>query len=452
MYIKNREKLTSHGYKKGREAAIDIIEHTLYAADPYIATKNLVKLRRETLTIGSLHFDLSRKGNIYVLGAGKATFPIAKALEEILGEEKITEGLIIVKKGQNGTLKKIKIREASHPLPDRGGFNAAKEMMKIAKKGQKKDIVFCAITGGSSALAPLPIPSIGLEEKRKINELLLTSGATIREINAVRKHLSNIKGGKLALSIFPAEIINLTVSDVTGDPLDYITGPTVPDTSTFPEAISVLKRYDLRDKFPKSAINYLQNATPELETPKDFGEFNSLVHSFILIKSRIVCEAAAEKAKKLGFTPMILSTMLEGESKEVGAVFAGIAKEIKHYNRPLKPPCAIIAGGETTVKIYDKCGEGGPNQEFALSAALQLGSSSKVTIAAIDTDGTDGPTNIAGGLIDNSTMERAKEKGFNIFEHLVKHDTSRLLLSLDDAIITEATGTNANDLKILLVS
>lgn len=449
-YIKNRRKLSSHGYKKGREAAINIIEHTLCAVDPYVATKNLVSLCGEVLTVDRLHFDLSRRGNIYVLGAGKATFPIAKALEEILGE-RITEGLIIIKKGQGGTLEKIKIRRAAHPIPDREGLDAAKEVKRLTKKAQENDIVFCAITGGSSALMPLPVSGITLEEKRRINELLLASGTTIRETNAVRKHLSNIKGGKLALSIFPAEIINLTVSDVTEDPLDYITGPTVPDTSTFSEAISVLEQYNLWDKFPKSATYYLQNATPELETPKDFGGFESRVHSFILIKSGIVCEAAAEKARELGFAPLILTTALEGESREVGVVFAGIAKEIKHSNRPLPPPCAIIAGGETTVKIDGSCGEGGPNQEFALSAALQLASYNKVIIAALDTDGTDGPTDIAGGLTDDSTVERAKENGLDLFKHLLEHDASTILSSLGDAIVTGSTGTNTNDLKILLV-
>ncbi|MBA7691870.1 D-glycerate 2-kinase [subsurface metagenome] len=450
MYIKNRGELTSHGYKKGREAAITMVERALTSANPYVATKNLISLQGEVLTIGSLHFDLVQRGNIYVLGAGKATFPIAKALEEILGE-RITRGLIVIKKGQEGTLEKIEVRRASHPIPDEDGFDAAEDIKRIAEKAQMNDIVFCAITGGSSALMPLPISPITLEEKRQINKLLLASGATIREINTVRKHLSDIKGGKLALSIFPAEIINLTVSDVTGDPLEYITGPTVPDTSTFPEAISILKKYNLGDKFPKSAIRYLQNATPQLETPKDFGEFKSLVHSFTLIKPGTVCEAAAEKAKELGFTPFILTTMLEGESREVGIMFAGIAKEIKHYNRPLSPPCAIIAGGETTVKIGNKCGEGGPNQEFALSAALQLAAYDKVVIAALDTDGTDGPTGVAGGLIDNSTTKRAKEKNFDIFEHLLAHDASKVLLSVGDAIVTGSTGTNANDLKILLV-
>jgi len=298
----------------------------LCAADPYVATRNLIGLQGEDLTVGPLHFDLSRRGNIYILGAGKATLPIAKALEETLGE-RITEGIIIIKKGQDGTLEKIKIRRASHPLPDNEGLDAAKEVQRIAAKAQENDIVLCAITGGSSALMPLPVSNITLEEKRRINELLLASGATIREINTIRKHLSDIKGGKLALSIFPAEILNLTVSDVTGDPLDYITGPTVPDTSTFSEAISILKKYNLWGKLPESAICYLQNATPELETPKNFGKFESLVHSFILIRSGTICEAASVKARELGFKPLILTTTLEGESREVGIVFAGIAKE-----------------------------------------------------------------------------------------------------------------------------
>lgn len=450
MYTRNRTELTSHGYQKGRKAALDIIESALGATDPYVATRNLIGLKGEILTVGSLRFDLSQRGNIYVLGAGKATFPIARALDEILSE-RIARGLIIVKRGQEGALKNIEVRRASHPLPGRKGLAVARDIKKIAERAQENDIVFCAITGGSSALMPLPASNITLDEKRRVNELLLTSGATIREINAVRKHLSRIKGGKLALSIFPAEIVNLTVSDVTEDPLDYITGPTVPDTSTFADAISVLQKYDLWDKFPRSALNYLQNATPELETPKDFGEFESLAHSFILIRSGTVCEAAAEKAKELGFDPMILTTMLEGESSQVGIVFAGLAKEINHYHRPLSPPCVVIAGGETTVRIEGKCGQGGPNQEFALSVALQLDSCDKVVIAALDTDGTDGPTNIAGGLIDSSTVKRAKENSFDISKHLSKHDASTILLPLGDAILTGSTGTNANDLKILLV-
>jgi hydroxypyruvate reductase/glycerate 2-kinase len=281
--------------------------------------------------------------------------------------------------------------------------------------------------------------------------LLLASGATIREINAVRKHLSAIKGGRLALSIFPAEIINLTVSDVIGDPLDYITDPTVPDTSTFSDAIHVLEKYDLWDKFPESAIHYLQNATLEVETPKNFGEFESKVHSFILVKSRVVCDAAAEKAGEQGFKPLILTTALEGESREADIVFAGIAKEVVCNNRPLPPPCAIIACGETTVRIDNEYGQGGPNQEFALSAVSQITSYDKVTVAAVDTDGTDGPTDIAGGLTDSSTISRAKTNNLDVFKHLHEHDASTVLLSTGDAIVTGHTGTNVSDLKMVLI-
>jgi len=263
LYIQNYAELTSHGQVTDRKTLIDIIEYSLRAADPYVATQNLVRLKGNILNVGDLHFDLSKRGKIYLLGAGKATFPVAKALEEILGE-KLTDGIVIVKEGQQGTLQRVNLIQASHPLPDKRGYLAAQKMKAMAEQAKEGDIVFCAITGGSSALAPLPINGVNIEEKRKIHEVLLNSGATIREINTVRKHLSQIKGGRLALSVFPAELINLTVSDVIGDPLDYITDPTVPDTSTFADAISVLQHYGLFNKIPESAQEYLLTATRSL--------------------------------------------------------------------------------------------------------------------------------------------------------------------------------------------
>jgi len=448
MYIQNRSELVSHGYQRGREAVIDIIEHSLQAVDPYRATKKLVHLEGGILTVGYLSFNLSGRGDIYLLGMGKASFSIAKAVEEILGD-RITEGVIIVKEGQIGDLRRVDVREASHPLPDSRGLEGAREMKAIAERAQEGDIVICAITGGSSALAPLPVSTISLEEKRKIHELLLGSGATIREINAVRKHLSDIKGGKLALSIFPAEIINLTVSDVTEDPLDYITGPTVPDTSTFEDAIQVLQKYDLLGRVPESALDYLQKATHEMENPKDFG--NMPVHTFVLVKSGAICQAASNRAEELGFASMILTLCLEGESKETGVEFARIASGIRSDGRPLMPPCVVVAGGETTVTIHGLCGEGGPNQEFALSGALQLDGSEKVVIAAIDSDGTDGPTDIAGGIVDSSTTKRAKEKDIDLAGYLAHHNSSAALRELNDAVMTGHTGTNVNDLKVMLV-
>lgn len=449
MYIKNRGELVSHGQAEERKTIIDIIEHALSAADPYTATMNLVHLDGDILSVADLRFDLSQRGKIYLLGAGKATFPIAKALEEILGE-RIFDGIIIVKEGQEGTLLRAKMREASHPLPDKRGFTAAKAMKSLAERAHEGDIGFCIITGGSSSLAPFPVSGITIGEKRKVNELLLYSGAPIKEVNAVRKHLSQIKGGNLALSIFPAEIINLTVSDVTGDPLDYITDLTVPDTSTFEDALQVLKKYDLLDRIPKSAREYLLNATLEMENPKHFG--NMPIHSFVIVKSNVACEAANRRARELGLTSMILTSTLEGESKEVSHIFTSLAREIRTYHRPLTLPCAVIAGGETTVTMRSGGGKGGRNQEFVLSAALQLDGENDIVIAAIDTDGTDGPTEMAGGIIDSSTVKRAREKGLDLSESLLSHDTCTALSELGDAIITGYTGTNVNDLYVMLVT
>ena len=448
MYIKNRDELISHGQTKSRRTIIDIVEHALSATDPYLATLKLVSLDGNTLSVGGLHFDLSNRGRIYLLGAGKATFPVAKGLEEILGD-RISDGLIIVKEGQEGTLEKVRMRVASHPLPDERGFEAAKEMIALAEATQEGDIVFCAISGGSSALAPLPVPGVTVLEKRMINKLLLYSGASIREINAVRKHLSSIKGGRLALSIFPAEIINLTVSDVTGDPLDYITDLTVPDTSSFEDAIQTLRKHDLMESIPKSAREYLLNATADMEGPKDFN--GRPVHTFVLVKGSEVCEAANNHARELGLASTILTTTLEGESIEASHLFTGLARRIKTYHRPLAPPCVVIAGGETTVTISDVCGKGGPNQELAIGAALQLADTEDVTVASIDTDGTDGPTEFAGGIVDNLTAKEALEKGVNLRKSLLLHDASTALEAIGSSIRTGHTGTNVNDLIVMLV-
>jgi len=449
LYIQNYAELTSHGQAIDRKTLIDIIEHSLRAADPYVATKNLVRLKGNMLNVGDLQLDLSRRGEIYLLGAGKATFPIAKALEEILGE-KLSDGIVIVKEGQKGTLQRVELVEASHPLPDKRGYIAAQRMKAMAEQAREGDIVFCAITGGSSALAPLPAKGISFEEKLKVHEVLLNSNATIREINTVRKHLSEIKGGKLALSVFPAEIINLTVSDVIGDPLDYVTDPTVSDTSTFADAISVLKHYRLLEKIPELAREYLLTATHEMENPRDFT--GKPLHNFIVVKSDVPCEAAFCRAKELGLNSILLTTTLEGESKEMANIFTSIAREIKAYDRPFKSPCLIAAGGETTVSLKDKHGQGGPNQEMAISAALQLEKMDGVVFAAVDTDGTDGLTSFAGGIVDSSTVMRARQKGLDLRESLFSHDTATALNELGDAIITGHTGTNVNDLYLVLVA
>ncbi|HEY8463825.1 MAG TPA: glycerate kinase [Bacillota bacterium] len=448
-YFKNRTELLAHGNIKTREIALSIIDYALTKADPYKAVKELVRLDGDYLKVGENSFKLAKDQRIFLLGAGKATYPIAKALEEILGD-RITDGVITCKYGQEGKLTYSRLFWASHPIPDEAGYQASRAMLDLARQIRAGDIVFAGITGGSSALMPYPVAGITLDEKKLVNKLLLSCGANIIEINAVRKHLSQIKGGWLAKNIHPqAHLINLTVSDVIGDPLDYITDPTVPDTSTFDDARRTLTKYELWDKVPHSVKVYLENAKPEQDTPKDLSDHH--IYNYIIVGGTAACDGAAEKARALGFQTMVLSTMLEGESKEVGSTYAAIAKEIILNNRPLTPPCVIIGGGETTVKFSGTVGLGGPNQEFAIGAALWIDDIGDVVVVGQDTDGTDGPTELAGGIVDNLTVARAKEMQIDLFAALTKHDVTPVLKKLGDAIVTGATGTNVNDLKIMVI-
>jgi len=447
-YVRNRDQLLSHGDRRLRGMALQIIEEVLEASNPYHAAKELVHLDGNNLRVGPHTYDLSKKRSIYVLGTGKATFPIARALEEVLGD-RITQGLVVLKKGQTGRLKRIRVIEASHPIPDSNGLRGARQMMKLANRAVEGDIVFACITGGSSALLPMPVDSIRLTEKKKVNRLLLSSGASIFEINAVRKHLSKIKGGRLALAVFPAELINLTVSDVVGDPLDYITDPTVPDTSTFGDAQRTLRKYDLLRKIPSSVRAYLEAADPRNESPKDFEGMS--YHSFILTNSDSACNAAAAAAESLGLKPMILSTVFDGESCELGRNFAAIARETRRSQGPLKPPCVLIGGGETTVALRSNFGKGGPNQEFVVSTILSMDGQKKFTVVGLDTDGTDGPTSVAGAMADSSTVATASDRGIDLHRSLKDHGVLPDLISLEETIVTGHTGTNVNDLKLLIL-
>jgi glycerate 2-kinase len=448
-YIKNLDTLLAHGNERLRRIALDIVDHALAKADPYKAVKELVRLKGDILQVGEICLDLKKQGRIFLLGTGKATYPIARALEEILGD-RIEDGVIICKYGQEGTLSRSRLYFSSHPIPDEAGFQAAGEALALARKTLPGDIVFAGITGGSSALMPYPVEGVTLDEKKLVNKLLLTCSANIIEINAVRKHLSRIKGGWLAKAIHPqAHLINLTVSDVIGDPLDYITCPTVPDTSSFDDARRTLTKYELWEKVPASVSRYLKEGSPSQETPKDLSDHR--IDNFIIVAGTAACEGAAERARELNFQTMIFSTMFEGESRELGGTFAAVAKEILLNQRPLKPPCVIIGGGETTVKITGEAGQGGPNQEFSLGAALWIDQIGEVVIIGQDSDGTDGPTDIAGGIVDNCTLDRARKLGIDIYAALNRHDVTPALLKLEDAILTGATGTNVNDLKLMLV-
>ncbi len=449
MKIKNSTKLLSHGNIKGRKIALDIIEHGLRAVDSYNLTQKTVRITDEKLYVNNLFYDLSKMGNVYIVGAGKATLPIAQALEDILGK-KIKKGIVIVKRGQGRKLKRIKVVEAGHPLPDEAGMEGAKEVVRLAKKAGKGDLVFCIITGGASALMPLPAKGISLDDKRKVTDLLLKCGAVIKEINSVRKHISAIKGGRLAMCIHPAEFINLIVIDeVQGLPW----GPTVPDTTTFKDAECVLKKYDLWRRTPISVRKHIENglADPSLETPKP-RDFEGLkFHNIILANNEMACEAMKRRAEELGFSSIVLTTVLEGESREAGVILASIANEIAKNGKPFKPPCALILGGETTVTIKGRAGIGGPSQELVLGFSLKIAGNKRIVTVSLDSDGTDGPTDAAGGIADGYTVKRAREKCIDLHRSLMKHDTYNALKKLGDLIVTGPTGTNVMDLNVIVI-
>ncbi len=432
-----------------RGLALEMVDAALDAADPYRLTRAQVSLNGSELRVSNLTYDLSGRGNVYVLGAGKATYPIARALEDVLGD-RISDGLIVLKRGQGGSLKRIRVIEASHPIPDSSGLRGAREMLKLASGAREGDLVFACITGGSSALLPMPIRGVTLRDKQRVNRLLLSCGASILEINAVRKHLSRIKGGRLAMAIFPAELINLTVSDVVGDPLDCITDLTVPDTSTFEDAMRTLKKYALLEKVPHSVRAHIERADPHDENPSDFGSRSC--HSFVIANNNAACSAAADRAEALGLRAMILSTMCDGASRELGRAFAAIAKEVRRSKRPLEAPCALIAGGETVVALTKNFGKGGPNQEFVMSLALAMQGEDDFVAVGLDTDGTDGPTPVAGAIADGFTVASAPARGVNLQRALQEHTALPAFTTLNDAIITGPTGTNVNDLKFLILA
>lgn len=449
MSVKNRAELVSHGFMTEREIALEIIEYALRSVDPYKAVKRLIRLTNENLLVGHLSFNLSKIGAIYVLGAGKASFPIAKALEDVLGK-RIKSGVIIEKKGQKPyELKKIKVIEGGHPIPDEAGVEGAKEIVKIAKHAKEDDIVFCPLTGGASALMPLPAEGISLEDKKRVTDLLLKSGATIQDINVVRKHISAIKGGRLAKYIHPAEIITLTFPNMLHTAGKFWPDPTLPDPSTFQDAVLMLKKYGIWENTPLSIKTRLQNADPGMETPKDFSGMR--VHTFSVGSKEIACKAAKKKSETLGYKSVILSSMIEGESREVGSVLACIAREIQQHGRPLEPACTLIVGGEAKPTIEGESGEGGPNQELCLGFSLRIAGLKNTVIAAIDTDGTDGPTEIAGGIADGLTLRRANEKGIDLYGNLRKHNSSYVLRKLCDAIVTGPTGTHVMSLMVVVV-
>jgi len=442
--IQNREQLLSVGATALRRYAVDIIEYAIRAADPYSAAKELIERDGHYIRLNDKIFDL-QASNIYIIGAGKASQPIAFALEEILGDL-ISEGLIVIKQGEKSMLNRIETIEAGHPVPNEKSFLAAKKVLEISEKATKNDIVFALFTGGSSSLMVCPAKGIRFDELQKVYKLLLNCGASIREINAVRKHISRIKGGRLAKEIFPARLINLTVSDVIGDPIDYITDLTVPDTSTWEDAWKTMDAYQLWGLVPSSVEKFMRERRNG-ETPK---EFDTSVNSWIIVPGDAAYHSAIQRCEELGFITRKVNFFFEGESCLAAKEIVLLAERMV-VDHPLHDKFALIGRGETTVLIKTEEGIGGPNQELALCAALQIIDRSGIVVAAIGTDGTDGPCEASGGLVDGTTIQRALVKNISPNEYLEAHDSMNFLKETGDLIITGPTYTNVNDLMFVLI-
>lgn len=443
--------------KKMRSEAEEIFRHCLRAVDPFEAVKSFIHVEADRLIPGTkghpkTELNLTEFDRISLVGAGKATAPMARAIEDLLGE-RIQKGIINVKYGFTEDLAFTEVIEAGHPVPDENGEKGTQKILDLLYGADEKDLIFSVISGGGSALLPHPGENMTLSEKQEITRQLLACGASIDEINAVRKHIASSKGGQMARAAFPATIVNLMLSDVVGDKMDVIaSGPFVPDSSTFKDVEAIFRKYDLED-VPASIREHLKAGLEGRipETPKEGDAIFDRVFNFIVGSNIMALETASEKAKELGYETLILSSMVEGETREVALVHTAIAKEIVKTSRPIPPPACIISGGETTVTIRGD-GLGGRNQEFGLAASLDLvGLPPRVIVLCGGTDGNDGPTDAAGAVVDPFTVTRGREAGMEAADYLKNNDAYHFLGKTQDLLITGPTNTNVMDVRLVLV-
>jgi glycerate 2-kinase len=456
--IKNKLQLIQNGetqaIRNARFLALESLEIALKAVDPKTIVKSKLALHGSFLQVEGYRFDINKFKHVYVVGGGKASGSMAEALEEILGCI-ITEGIINVPHGCSQKTKKIRLHAASHPLPDQTSVEGTKQILEVVGKATEADLVICLISGGGSSLMSLPREGVTLNEKRELTNALLRSGATIREINSVRKHLSGFKGGWLAKKAYPATILNIILSDVVGDPLDTIaSGPTVPDETTFAEAKTVLKKYELWRHLPSSLQKVFEDGETGAiqETPKSQDKIFDRVYNFVIGNNRTASLAACQYLKSQQLNTILLTSTIEGEARCVGALLASIAKEILISHNPSEKPAAILVGGETTVKVAGN-GLGGRNQELVLAAAFQIKNNLDCTIvvASLGTDGVDGPTDAAGAIVDNNTYAKSLKFGLKPEVFLAENDSYHLFSNLNDLIFTGQTGTNVNDISLIIV-
>lgn len=455
----SRESFNTHTLEKHPQG--EIVKRVLFAAlravDPATAVARFLEREGDLLFAGGRSYDLSHYRRVFILGAGKAAVPMTKAAARILGD-RLSGGLIITKEGflrenaLGGAIpERIQVAEASHPLPDERGVNATRRMLALLNRVGENDLVLALISGGGSALMTAPAEGISLADLQTLTNSLLACGASIEEINTLRKHLDQVKGGGLARAAGKADLLALILSDVVGDPLDVIaSGSTVADPTTFADALAILQRYDLINQTPSSILQRLRNGAEGQipETPKPGDILFRKVHNLIIASNRHAAQAALEEAEECGLRAVLLSTYLQGEARQLGQFLGAIARQIHATKQPLQPPACLVAGGETTVTLQGD-GLGGRNQEVALGAVRGMDAAHHLLLVTLATDGDDGPTDAAGAVVSGETLKRALAMGLKPEEFLDRNDSYHFFHALGDLIRTGPTQTNVNDLAFL---
>ncbi len=452
--VKNREDLIQRGVdaieRKARSDLIDIVETTIRSVDPEALVRRTLRLEGESLVAGRRRIDLSKVGKIYLAGGGKACFPMARAVSQILGE-RVAAGVFNIPQPPPTDLgSRFRFHVAGHPKPDEEGMAGAREIVALAERAGPNDLIIMLISGGGSALLPYPAGDITLQDKKELTSLLLACGARIDEINVIRKHVSQIKGGRLAQAAFPATVVSLIVSDVVGDPVESIaSGPTSPDTSTFSDCLEILKKYDILERIPSRIKDRISEgaAGGVQETPKPGDRVFKRVTNLVIGNNMVALEAAKQRAEQLGYRTLVLTDRMEGEAREIGILAASILNSVSASRIPVPPPCLVMMGGETTVTLVGP-GDGGRNQELALAASRKI--AGRGLILSLATDGRDGPTDSAGALVDRTTCRAAESLGMSPERAVADNAEYELLKRLGAHIFTGYTGTNVCDIVYIL--
>ncbi len=414
-----------------RELLLSLFRAAVQAADPMLNVPP--------------HLPPPPCGRTLVIGAGKASAEMARAVEAIWTQP--LHGLVVTRYGHKVPTERIEIVESAHPVPDQAGCEAAARMLSMVKGLSEDDLVLCLISGGGSSLLPLPAAGLTLADKQQVNRALLKSGATIAEMNCVRKHLSAIKGGRLGAACAPARLVTLMISDVPGDdPAVIASGPTVPDPTTCAQALAILQKYAIGE--PRAALEHLRRGQDE--SPKPGDARLARAQTIMIATPQASLEAAARTAQAAGVTPVILSDAIEGEARDVALVHAAIARQVAAHGQPAQAPCVLLSGGETTVTVRGK-GRGGRNAEFLLALAIALEGHARVHAIACDTDGVDGTEDNAGAIAGPDTLSRAASLGLRAKDFLANNDGYSFFSALDDLVVTGPTLTNVNDFRAILV-